>query len=89
MRLDLKNQDIFKAYPELSEKILLEYGGKYLFRGGNYDVLEGEWDFPRNTLLEFESIEQAKKWYFSSDYQKAADIRKKSSVGDVIIIEGY
>ena len=89
LRIEVKNEDIFKQYPELSEKILAKYHGKYLFRGGKYEVLEGEWNFTRNVMLEFESVEQANKWYFSDDYQKALKIRQGSSVGDLIIIEGF
>ncbi len=89
VRLNIKDIDLFKKYPELSERSLAEHEGKYLFRGGKMNILEGKWPFERNTLIEFKSFQKAKNWYLSSTYQKALKIRMSSSSSEVILIEGY
>jgi uncharacterized protein (DUF1330 family) len=89
LQVNVNDPKVFKKYPELSEKIISKFGGKYLFRGGEFEVLEGSWDFKRNVLLEFENISKAQEWYNSSDYQEALKIRSNSATSNLIIIEGY
>ncbi|MDC0861064.1 DUF1330 domain-containing protein [Alphaproteobacteria bacterium] len=89
LQVDVKDPEIFKEYPQLSEKIISKFGGKYLFRGGDFDIREGNWKYKRNVLLEFESVDKANEWYNSSDYQEALKIRSKSTSSNLIIIEGY
>ena len=89
LQVNVNDPEVFKKYPELSEKIISKFGGKYLFRGGEFEVLEGSWDFKRNVLLEFDNIIRAKEWYNSSEYQEALKIRSNSTTSNLIIIEGY
>ena len=89
LQVNVNDPEVFKRYPELSEKIISKFGGKYLFRGGEFEVLEGSWDFKRNVLLEFENISKAREWYYSSKYQEALKIRSNSATSNLIIIEGY
>lgn len=89
LQVNVNDPEVFKKYPELSEKIISKFGGKYLFRGGEFEILEGSWDFKRNVLLEFENISKAQEWYNSSDYQEALKIRSNSATSNLIIIEGY
>ena len=89
LQVNIKSPKIFKKYPQLSEEIILKFGGKYLFRGGDFNILEGKWETERNVLIEFESIAKANEWYNSPEYQKALEIRTNSTSSNVIIIEGY
>ena len=89
LQVNVNDPEVFKKYPELSEKIISKAGGKYLFRGHEFEVIEGSWDFKRNVLLEFENISKAQEWYNSSDYQEALKIRSNSATSNLIIIEGY
>lgn len=89
LQVNVNDPEVFKKYPELSEKIISKFGGKYLFRGGEFEILEGSWDFKRNVLLEFENISKAQEWYNSSEYQEALKIRSNSATSNLIIIEGY
>ena len=40
-----------------------QYGGRYVVRGGEFEVVEGDWQPARLVLLEFPSLEQARQWY--------------------------
>jgi uncharacterized protein (DUF1330 family) len=89
VRLSVTDSDLFQEYPPLSSTAMEKYGGKYLIRGGKFDVLEGEWQVDRTTVVEFESYEKAKQCYQSPEYSKARDVRKKSAKSDFILIEGF
>jgi uncharacterized protein (DUF1330 family) len=51
-------------------------------------VLEGEWQHPRTVIIEFPSREAAEGWYKSTDYQKIIGLRHKSSMGNLVILDG-
>ena len=89
VRLSVTDSDLFQEYPPLSSIAMEKYGGKYLIRGGKFDVLEGEWPVDRTTVVEFESYEKAKQCYQSPEYSKARNVRKKSARSDFILIEGF
>ena len=79
------------AYEEYRAKVpatITQYGGKYVARGGKTDSLEGGWAPKRIALLEFPSLEQARKWYRSPEYAPLIKIRQKASRGRVILVEG-
>ena len=56
VRINIKNAELFQQYPPLSTKAVEKFGGKYLIRGGTFDVVEGEWPAERTTVVEFESF---------------------------------
>ena len=53
------------------------------------NVIEGDWPWERNVLVEFENVEKAKEFYNSIEYQEALKIRQNSAKSKAIIIEGY
>ena len=89
VRINIKNAELFQQYPPLSTKAVEKFGGKYLIRGGNFDVVEGEWPAERTTVVEFENFEKAKEFYNSLDYKEAKKVRQESANTDFILIEGY
>lgn len=85
----VKDQAVFEEYKQLSPHTLELYGGKYLARGGQTEVLEGEWSPQRLVILEFDSVEQAKKWYHSPEYTHAKSFRIRSADSKFVLTEGY
>ena len=65
-----------------------KHGGRFLVRGGAYSKLEGHWEPKRLVLLEFPSMEQAKRWYESEDYRGLKALRLKTAKTDLILVEG-
>ncbi|PYO48367.1 MAG: DUF1330 domain-containing protein [Candidatus Rokuibacteriota bacterium] len=62
--------------------------GRYLVRGGRVERLEGAWNPTRLVVLEFPSMEQARRWYDSDDYGAPKALRMKCAVTDAIFVEG-
>src|SRR5436305_2731212 len=67
---------------------LAPFSGRFIVRGGNLTVLEGEWPHPRLVVIEFPSRAVAEGWYGSSEYRKVISLRLNSSVGNLIIVDG-
>jgi uncharacterized protein (DUF1330 family) len=83
-----KDESTFSEYRKAVSATLEAFGGKFIVRGGNLKLLEGEWPHPRLVIIEFPSREAAEGWYRSPEYQKIIGLRLSSSVGNLIIVEG-
>ena len=52
-------------------------------------VLEGKWHGRQTVVLEFESVEAARDWYYSDDYQAAARVRQGAAECNGVIVSGF
>ena len=86
--IDVTNPEAFEEYRKLVPDTIAAYGGKYLVRGGAADVAEGSYNPVRIVVLEFESVNQAKKWYNSPEYIPLREMRMNASNGDLFFVEG-
>ena len=78
----------FEEYRKLVPGTIQKYGGRYLVRGGTVETLEGGWQPQRVVVLEFPSLEQAKRWYNSEDYRDPKALRFKTAKTKLILVEG-
>jgi len=78
-----------KEYAQQVPGVIERYGGRYLARGQAAEVFEGAWAEKRLAVLEFESVEAAKRWYESAEYQDVAAIRQRCASTDLVLIEAY
>ncbi len=51
------------------------------------EVLEGEWT-GQTIVMEFESVQAARDWYHSDEYQAAAKLRQAAADCNVVILRG-
>ena len=86
--IEVTDQAGYDEYRALAPQTVAAYGGKYLVRGGPFEILEGNWKPKRLVVIEFESIEQAKRWYKSPEYSVALPMRQKTTISNMVFIEG-
>ncbi len=67
---------------------MAQYGGRFIVRSSDYEVLEGNWHPKRVVVLEFPSVEAAKRWYESPEYRKVMPIRLQHAVSNMILVDG-
>jgi uncharacterized protein (DUF1330 family) len=84
----VKDAGMFAAYRDGVVATLEEFGGRFVVRGGQLTVVEGEWPHPRLVVIEFPSKEAAEGWYRSPAYRKLLPLRLGSSVGNFVIVDG-
>jgi uncharacterized protein (DUF1330 family) len=78
----------YQEYVKLAGPAGAKYGGKFLVRGGAMETKEGGWQPKRLVVLEFASMDQARKWYHSPEYAPALALRAKAARSKVLLVEG-
>lgn len=77
----------YKEYIKLAPPTIAAHGGKYIARGGEVEVLEGDVQPNRVVIIEFENMDLLKTWYNSEEYSSARAIRQKYSTGSIMMVD--
>ena len=88
VHLEVTDPQRFEEYRGKVPATISQYGGKYIVRGGTMESVEGEPLPSRTVILEFPSVEEAKTWYHSPEYQAIIGLRLSASSGHAQIVAG-
>ena len=83
----IKDDEALKNYAVKARTAVEKYNGKFLIRGGKNIVTEGK-NFVRTVVIEFDSFEKVKDFFYSVEYQMAHELLKDTVVRHHQIIEG-
>ena len=86
--MSITDPELFAEFAEAVPATVRQYGGRYLIRGGELEVAQGDWTPNRLVVIEFESMDQAKAWYDSPEYEGPKQTLARSSNSNFIFIEG-
>ncbi len=78
----------YQQYMAASPGAVAEGGGRFLVRGGEHVVLEGDWQPSRLVVLEFEDLAAARRWYESEAYQAARKLREGAARFRMVAVQG-
>jgi uncharacterized protein (DUF1330 family) len=82
------DQTLMDEYRKQVPATIAAYGGRFIVRGGSPDTREGDWKPARLVVIEFPSVEQARRWYDSEEYKEPKALRMKAARANVVIVEG-
>lgn len=85
--ITVTDPDAYKEYVIKDTPILEGLGGRFIIRGGQSKVVEGE-SFERHVVIEFPSYEAAQAAYNDPVYQEVAEIRRRTAKSTIIVVEG-
>ena len=85
---DVNDPEGFQAYQSVAGPTVEAFGGKFIGGSRSVEVVEGDWAPIGFTIVEFESLEQAKRWYNSPEYQAVLPMRKNSTNSGLIMGAG-
>ncbi len=86
--IDVTDAERYRDYAKAVGPVLAKYGAKALARAGELVVFEGAPAGARIVVLEFPSLEEAKRWYHSDDYAGPKAIRQEASKATLFAVEG-
>ena len=82
------NPEQYEEYKKLSTIAMKAHGAEVCIRGGKVEVLEGDWSPVRLVMLKFPSVEAAKVFNDSVEYDAARKARQGAAVMRMIVVEG-
>jgi uncharacterized protein (DUF1330 family) len=86
--ITVTDPEAYKQYAATVPPIAAKFGGKYLVRGGQTVVVEGEPPSGRIVVIEFDSLAAARSFEDSPEYQAVAPLRRKAARSRVFLVEG-
>ena len=87
VRADVTDPEGYKAYAVADMPAIGKFGGRFLVRGGKFELCEGE-ARSRSVVLEFPSVGHAKEWWSSPAYREAKALRQRTARTEMIVVEG-
>ena len=85
---DISDAAQYERYKAASPAAVEAGGGRFLARGGELDVLEGDWQPSRLVVLEFEDVAAARRWYDSETYRQAKELRTGAARLRMVAVQG-
>jgi uncharacterized protein (DUF1330 family) len=85
---DIQDPEQYELYKKASPAAVEAGGGRFIARGGELAILEGDWRPKRLVLLEFPDLEAAKRFYESPAYQEAKRLREGAAGFNMVAVEG-
>jgi uncharacterized protein (DUF1330 family) len=85
---DVHDPGQYERYKAASPGAVHAGGGRFVARGGELAVLEGDWAPSRLVILEFPDLETAKSWYASEGYQAAKALREGAANLRMVAVQG-
>jgi uncharacterized protein (DUF1330 family) len=82
-------ESIQEEYGRLARDILPKYGARYLARSQRNVLLEGGGDAPCcMAIVQFPSLEAARRWFYSPENAEAAKVRQSGAKFRIVALEG-
>jgi len=85
---DIHDPDRYERYKAASPGAVASGGGRFVARGGELAVLEGDWEPTRLVILEFPDLDAVRRWYDSPEYVEARKLREGAARLRMVAVEG-
>ena len=84
----IKDRAGFMPYVEAIPAFIAKHGGRYIVRGVEPTVMEGDWSPERMVILEFPSRENAKAFLDDPDAQALFAVRHRTTDSRLVLVDG-
>lgn len=84
----VSDPDKYEEYRRAALPLLEQYGATYVLRAREVECLEGSWDGRVIAVLEFPSLEAARRFWNCPEYLALKALRQAAAEMDVILVEG-
>lgn len=87
--IEVTDPEAYKKYTARTPDEIARWGGHFVIRGPEPEVLEGDWPIQRLVVIAFPDRETARRFYDSPDYQELVALRQAASKGSLALFEGF
>jgi len=85
---EIKDPRKMKQYRSRVAAVVETFGGRYLVRGGPFEVVEGTYQPVRLAVLEFPSMDQRRRSHHSEEYRGLKQMHLAASVSNGFFMTG-
>lgn len=86
--IDVQDSSAYERYKSEVPALIRKHGGEYLARGGECQVLEGDWQPTRLVLFRFPDRESVQAFFDDPEYQPLKSLRHRAAKSDIVVVEG-
>lgn len=86
--VQVTNPEQYEEYKKWSTAAMKTSGAEVCVRGGQVQVLEGDWFPERIVVLKFASFDAAKAYYELPEYQTARQARAGAAIMRMVAVQG-
>jgi uncharacterized protein (DUF1330 family) len=85
---DARDPEALAEYRRRNTDVVAAHGGRFLARGGEQVILEGDPRTERVVVMEFPDLDAARAWYADPDYEAVKPLRQGASETDIVAVAG-
>lgn len=86
-QIEVTNADEYMKYASQTVACAEKFGGTFLVKGGAAEWIEGSGS-DRNVIIQFDSVQAAKTFYNSDEYQAILPIALNNSNRSLVLVQG-
>ena len=86
--VEILDEALYREFRERVTATVESHGGRFVVRGGQIDVVLGDWSPARLAMIKFGEAEQARTWLKSPEYTALDGLRSRSSNLNMVVVEG-
>lgn len=85
---EIKDTARMEEYKAKVASVVEKFGGRYVVIGGPFEVVEGSYQPVFPVMIQFPTIEDARRWYDSAEYADLKRLRLESTVSNAVLMTG-
>ena len=86
---EIHDPEAYEKYKEAAPKYVARHGGEYCCRGGELEVLVGDWNPTRLLVIKFPSRKAYDEFMTDPDYRPWKELRESiTTPKNILILEG-
>ena len=85
----IHDRTLYERYAAGMLPAFLAMGGEVVAVADAPKPLEGDWPYDRTVLLRFPSLDAARAWWESPEYQAIAPLRHQSARSNVVVLDAF
>jgi uncharacterized protein (DUF1330 family) len=84
----VKDEVAYEQYRVEASKLISKHDGKYLVRGGKFEIVSGNWRPTRLIMLEFPDKQSVDAYLTSPEFSAMSELRNHALHTDIVCVEG-
>ena len=85
---EIKDPAKMEDYRARVAPVVEKFGGRYVVIGGPFEVVEGSYQPVFPVMIQFPSLDDARRWYNSEEYRELKQIRLAATVSNAVFMAG-